>query len=454
MRQDEFIQPLWEAKGLFGRKPGDTFTDDNNQSARFAKITMYPDKDSFPDIDQCDAAKLQIEKQTGQKILWVNSRNKNYLAFAIAELVLDNGETMLWGRHYQSVPKNLIGSWGNNETPGTWHLQTRSAKKMKTGLTPQDLIGSEQAFANTAQLLDWIESRGANEEIMAGLRQLAQGQMPVFVNQAENLEAIRDYLGEIMQPIALWQGMIGSDADLARREVLRAPWKSCQVQWPQGKNNNLVDSNFVSKKGAVLGISSKGASGANASSANIWSAIVKAQENNRSDLLEEHADMIDIMQVINDNSAEDGPLKLALRFELITPKLATEIRTVLQKDLTDPNKLSKTAQALFAEYGSKQDVPGFKVGYVLLANVAKNVSKHINLVPSFGEGCLAFLNQASILQVYTQARVQGNDVVVTGFSAIYPPEYNGTVYLDAGKSYFSSRISGKISFKYKPFKSS
>ena len=325
---------------------------------------------------------------------------------------------------------------------------------MKTGLTPQDLIGSEQAFANTAQLLDWIESRGANEEIMAGLRQLAQGQMPVFVNQAENLEAIRDYLGEIMQPIALWQGMIGSDADLARREVLRAPWKSCQVQWPQGKNNNLVDSNFVSKKGAVLGISSKGASGANASSANIWSAIVKAQENNRSDLLEEHADMIDIMKVINDNSAEDGPLKLALRFELITPKLETEIRTVLQKDLTDPSKLSKSAQALFAEYGSKQDVPGFKVGYVLLANVAKNVSKHINLVPSFGEGCLAFLNQASILQVYTQARVQGNDVVVTGFSAIYPPEYNGTVYLDAGKSYFSSRISGKISFKYKPFKSS
>jgi hypothetical protein len=210
----------------------------------------------------------------------------------------------------------------------------------------------------------------------------------------------------------------------------------------------------VSKKGAVLGISSKGASGANASSANIWSAIVKAQQNNRSDLLEEHADMIDIMQVINDNSAEEGPLKLALRFELITTKLANEIRSVVQKDLTESSKLSKAAQALFNEYGSKQDVPGFKVGYVLIANVAKNVSKHINLIPSFGEGCLAFLNQASILQVYTQARVQGNNVAVTGFSAIYPPEYNGTVYLDAGKSYFSSRISGKISFKYKPFKSS
>tara|TARA_R110000868_G_scaffold22642_3_gene92800 strand:- start:39213 stop:40577 length:1365 start_codon:yes stop_codon:yes gene_type:complete len=452
MQQHEFIQPLLEAKGLFGRKPGDIFTDDNTQLARFAKITMYPDKDSFPDIEQCDAAKLQIEKQTGQKILWVNARNKNYLAFAIAELVLDNGEPMLWGRHYQSVPKNLIGSWGNGETPGTWHLQTRSAKKMKTGLTPQDLIGSEQAFANTAQLVDWIEGRGANEEIIAGLRQLAQGQMPVFVNQAENLEAIRDYLGEIMQPIALWQGMIAGDADLARREVLRAPWKSCQVQWPQGKNNNLIDSNFVSKKGAVLGISSKGANGANASSANIWLAIVKAQENNRSDLLEEHADMIDIMQVVNDSSAEEAPLKLALRFELITPNLAQEIRTALQKDQTDPSKLSQAAQALFDLYGSKQTVPGFKVSYVLIANVAKTVSKHINNISSFGQGCLAFLNQASILQVYTQARVQGNDVAVTGFTALYPPEYSGTVYLDAGKNYFSSRIAGKLSFKYVPVK--
>lgn len=452
MRQHEFIQPLWEAKGLFGRKPGDVFIDDNNESARFVKVTMYPSKDAFPDIEQCDHAKAEIEKQTGIKILWVNAHNKKYLAFAIAELKLDNGEPMLWGRHYQAVPKNLQGSWGNNETPGTWHLQTRSAKKMKTGLTPQDLIGSEQAFSNTAQLLNWIESRGANEEIMTGLQQLAQGQLPVFTGQAENLEAIRDYLGEIMQPIALWQGMITGDADLARREVLKSPWKSCQVQWPQGKNNNLVDSNFVSKKGAVLGISSKGASGANASSANIWSAIVKAQDNNRTDLLEEHAEMIDIMKMINDNSAEEGPLQLALRFDLASAKLVAEIRSLLQKGVTDPSKISRTAQALFNEYGSKQDVPGFQVGYVLLANLAKKVSKHINMDPTFGQGCLAFLNQASILQVYTQARVQGNDVAITGFSAIYPPEYSGTVYLDAGKNYFSSRIAGKLSFKYVPVK--
>ena len=213
-----------------------------------------------------------------------------------------------------------------------------------------------------------------------------------------------------------------------------------------------MDSNFVSKKGAVLGISSKGASGANASSANIWSAIEKARANNRQDLLEENADMIDIMQVINENTAEEGPLQLALKFGLITSRMAQEIRTSLQKDITDPSKISRQAQALFQEYGSKQDVPGFKVGFVLLANVAKNVSKHINAIPDFGQGCLAFLNQASILQVYTQARVQGNDVAVTGFSAIYPPEYNGTVYLDAGKNYFSSRIAGKLSFKYVPVK--
>jgi len=447
-------QPLMEAKGLFGRKAGDIFTDDNGEKARFEEIKMYPPEgETYPDIKSCDAAKNEIEKKSGIKILWANAHRPNLLAFAIARLTMEDGNTMLWGRHYQSVPKNPIGTWGNQDAPGTWSLQTKSAKKMKTGLTPQDLIATEQSFSNPAAVISWIENKGAPAEIVDGLNQLASGKLPVFQGQSHNLEAIRDYLGEIMQPIALMTGMVGADADLARKEVLKKPWKQCSVMWPQAKNTNLVDSVFSSKTGATLGISSKGASGANASSANIWTAITKAQENNRTDLLTEHAKMIEIMKIINENSAIEGPIVLGLRFNIITDKVANEIRKLVQDEVSDTTKLSPQAKKLFSEYGGRSNVSGYRVGYVLLATLAKKVSEYVNHIPEFGQGCLEFLNQASILQIYTSAKVVGTDVHITGFNAIYPPEYSGTVYLDAGKNYFSSRIAGKISFKYVPQKS-
>lgn len=447
----EIIQPLSESKGLFGRKPGDTFVDDNGEKALFDKIQIFPQEGSaYPDIQACDDAKKQIEHDTGLKILWVNAHAPHNLAFAIAQFTLDNGETMLWGRHYRAVPGNLIGSWGNKETPGTWSLQTKSATKMRTGLTPQDLIGTEKKFSSVQDIVAKVRSRIQDHDILSGLDQLAAGKLPVFVNQAQNLEAIRDYLGEIMQPIALAQGMIGGDADKAREECLGVSWDECVIWWPQAKNTNLIDSVFTAPGGNTLGISSKGNKGANASSGNIWSAIVKARKSDKKEMLDTYQNVVEIIEIINNNSSIEGPIQLGLRFGMCDNDLAEEIRRLCRVDQNDISKISKAAQELFSQYGSKQDVAGYRLGYVLLANLAKNVSAHINQVPEFGEGCLAFLNQASILQVYTKAKVVKNDVHITGFDSIYPAEFDGTVYLDAGKNYFSSRIAGKISFKYGP----
>jgi hypothetical protein len=78
------------------------------------------------------------------------------------------------------------------------------------------------------------------------------------------------------------------------------------------------------------------------------------------------------------------------------------------------------------------------------------VAERVNANPKFSEGCLSFLNYASMMQMYTQAKADKGDVQITNFTAIYPPNFQGTIVLKAGKSYYSSGINQKYVFDFKP----
>ena len=84
-----------------------------------------------------------------------------------------------------------------------------------------------------------------------------------------------------------------------------------------------------------------------------------------------------------------------------------------------------------------------------MAQVAKDVCDVVNGDPKFGKACLEFLNSSPIIQLYMHTKVQGNDVKVIKFDALYPPNFNGTVRLDAGKTFSAVGMSGKFSFAYK-----
>jgi hypothetical protein len=453
MRAIDFLP---EAKGLFGRKPGEVFVDDNGNELTFQTIQMYPsDKanDGFPDAQGLQDAIEQVESQLGSKIAWINRSLSTTKAFAVAQFVDPKGTAHFWGRYYPKVPASLTGTWSNTETPNNaWRLKTKTAAKVRSGLTPQDLIKGESAFTSNQQIITTVSKNIQDPAITAGLEMLAAGKLPVFKGQAANFEAIRDYLGEIMQPMGLKSGVISGDAEKARATILKSSWEQSPVIWPQAKNANLIDSFFRNPAtGATVGISSKGAKGADASVANIYAAIAKAREEGNTKLLNTHKAMVDIVTTINNLSAIEGPLQLGTRYNIITPALADEIRGVLKSTKRDTQGLSRAANSLFKRYNSDPSVPGYNVGFVLLANVAKMVADAINADPKFGLSCLAFLNQASIVQVYTNAKVVGEDVQITGFKSVYPPNFKGTVLLNGGKNYYSTRIGGKIAFKYQPY---
>jgi len=442
------FQFITEAKGVFGRKKGDTYVNDNGLAATFNRAEMYPDtktNNAYKDHETTLEAINRIQTRTGKEITWVNQEKPNNNAFAIMFMDTDEGDIMLWGRWYKSVPANVIGSWNNNEIPQGWVWSSKTAEKSRSGMTPQDLIKSENKFTSADELLQTIENNGASPEIVEGLRMVAGGaKVAVFKGLGDKLTSVRDHLGEIISPLALISGIISdSNAVNARTDILKTDYSKCAFWFPQNKNNNLVDSEFVAPDGHTLGVSTKGDKGAKASVKNIYDAMVDPKN---AALKKKYKRAVSIIETIANEGQKMGPLVLGERMNLIDKYLKDEILHHIDNKQNDPDSMSENAKKLFIEFGSKSSSPGYNIGLVLLANCAKRVAKTLNEDTAFQEACRAFLNQASIIQVYTDAKVVGGDVHITGFRTVYPPKFNGRVMIDAGKNYTSTAIKGKFSF--------
>lgn len=445
MRAFQFVA---EAKGVFGRKKGDTYVNDNGLIATFNRAEMYPDTktgNAYKDHETTLEAINRIQTRTGKEITWVNRETPNNNAFAIAFMDTDDGDIMLWGRWYRVVPNNVISSWANNELPQGWVWSSKTAEKSRSGMTPQDLIKSENKFTSADELLQAIENNGASPEIMEGLRMVAGGSpVAVFKGMADKLTSVRDHLGEIISPLALMSGIIkDNNAFNARTDILKTDYNKCAVWFPQNKNNNLVDSEFVAPDGHTLGVSTKGDKGAKASVKNIYDSMVDPKN---ASLKKKYKHAVSIIETIANEGQKMGPLVLGERMEVIDKYLKDEILHHIDNKQNDPSSMSENAKRLFIEFGSKSSSPGYNIGLVLLANCAKKVAQRLNEDNAFQDACRAFLNQASIIQVYTDAKIVGGDVHITGFRTVYPPKFSGRVMIDAGKNYTSTAIKGKFSF--------
>jgi len=447
----QHVKKLLEAKGIMGRVVGDRFQR-GDDTLEFSGVVTYPqDRETFDDPAERDSFVADIEQQLNAQIEWTNAPNSGSLAFAIAELTDPalNDKPTFWGRYFRKAGTDMMGRWSNSQVPTGWKLQKAGALKLDIGIDPQHLIKNENLYNGIDEVISTVakNSQGheIQQELLNGLTSIKNREHPVFEGQIKNLPALRDYFGEIMGPVALMAGMVGGQAEDARQELMNgAEWSSYGVKWPQEMNFALVDSIFVGPDGTEVGISSKGGSGARASAKNIADAIAKASN----ELKQAHSFTVEVLNIIQENSAAQGPFRLAEFLGVLPTGLEKEILTYAKEGKTDYEGLSSAAQELFTYGTPRQDVPGFNTGYALVALLAKKVAKLINENPGFGPGCLAFLNQSSIVQLYCKMGKQGENARVTGWDAVYPPNFQGTVVLDGSKNYYSSRIGGKFAFGF------
>lgn len=463
MRFSEFKQviKIVESKGLFGRIPDDPYVKDDGSKAVFKSIIGMPDMQQgggqFPSVEERDEAIAEFEKNFNGEIEWTNKPDAGSLAFGIAELhSADGDKTMYWGRYFRIMKANMMSAWPNASVPQGWKLATKGAAKMDQGLEPQALIKTNNLFKGPESVIRAVgqNSKPDNKDMLVkALEDSANGQLAVFPGQREIETAIRDYFGEIMGPVAMMGGAVTGQAEDARQELGGgAEWKDMSIRWPQGMNEPLVDSKFFAPNGTEIGISSKGGVGASASVKNLHDGIVKATGSSKPEdkkLLTEHEYVVDIVTTIQKESSKDGPFALGEKFGLTTPQLRDEVIQYQKNGKKEMTDVSEEAAKLMQGINfSPTNTVGFNTGNAITSAVAKKVAQHVNSDKRFSQGALALLNNASIIQLYTKTGVKGDDVSVKGYQAVYPPNFQGTIGLDGGKNYYSSRIGGKFAFKF------
>lgn len=457
---------LEKARGLLYRDKGDQFfqgsKDNPTAELVFDKVEYFPGQPgSYSNYDEMAAAGQDLHQQYGE-IIWSNRPTQASKAFAI--LTFDGpqtGQKTHFGRFFNDIKADMSGLWKNNELPGGWQLNKAvSLKGAYYRLKPVDLFPPESTFETPA---DCVESLAANPKnnpavpkILPGMQQLVGGELPTFNNVGDMVTAIRDDLGETIGPIALIQGMItSSGAEAARRDILGAKgsFAGSAINFPATKNNGLVDSYLLHPLGQEIGISSKGEKGASASSKNIADGVAVAREKGMTKLLDQYAPQVDIINEVAALSSLDFPLVYGSRMGLINDEQINIIRDLVKKGAKDLKQVPmspedrKTLQGIMGRYNPKPN-PRYNVGYHIVASLARDVAADINKDPKFGEACLKFLNISPIIQLHLLGKQSGDNYTVTGFSSKYPPDFRGTVGLDATKVYSATGIIGRISFSY------
>lgn len=455
-----------KARGLLYRQPGDMFFQGNKDNPaaemRFSAVQYFPDQPgAYSSYDEMVAAQQGINDQY-PSVVWVNRPTANHRAFVI--LTFDGpgtGQQSYFGKYFNEIKTDMAGVWKNNEIPGGWQLdRAGSLKGTYYRLKPSDLFAPDSRFDSPSAVVEAMQEKSdqnpAVATVMPGMEQLLGGKLPTFQGAADMATAIRDDLGEVIGPIALVQGMItSSGAEAARRDLLgpQRSFEGSTIEFPASKINGLVDSYIVTADGTEIGISSKGEKGATASVKNIKDGIDKARQNQQQDLLDQYRDQVELIDQVGQLSSVEFPLVIGQAQQLITGDQADLIRTMIRnrtKELSSVPMSStdrKAIQQLMSEYRPREN-PLYNVGYHALASLARKVVANINKDPRFGEACLKFLNISPIIQLHMRTSVTKDAVAVTGFDSKYPPNFQGTVGLDASKVYAATGTNGRVTFSY------
>lgn len=453
---------LEKSRGLLYRDKGDGFFQGSkaNPTAEivFDKVDFFPSMPGqYADYDEMAVAAADAAEQF-PGLTWSNRATRANKAFAI--LTFDGpaaGQKTYFGRYFTDIKPNMAGLWKNSELPGGWQLnKTVSLKGAYYKLKPADLFPPQSTFESPGDCVAAMGTRPGTtpdqlmmiDKVRPGMDQLLAGQFPLFQNVGDMATAIRDDLGETIGPIALIQNMIsGGGAEAARLDILgkKGSYAGSAINFPADKNNGLVDSYLLHPSGVEIGISSKGEKGASASVKNIADGVAVARQRNMTKLLDAYADQVEIIEEIGQLSSVDFPLVFGVRQGLISEDTAAEIKQMIKSNKNSRNPEIKN---LMADINAKTDNPRYNFGYHALAALARRVTKNVNADPKFGEACLKFLNVSPIIQLHLSGSVKGQDFQVTGFTSKYPPDFRGTVGLDATKVYAGTGIIGRVSFSY------
>jgi len=445
---------LIEGVGLTNRKPGEKFKNHVDDVVTYQNMEFYPESGAYAGPSELVAAKVAAVDETGRNVHWVNQPNATTRGFMIATFTGEDGNQYYLGKWVKAIsPNKAQNNFAHNEIPGGFKFQSKAGQKENSGLKPSDWLTQFQDNTPETILQQCIAKFGQGSAEANALETFINSDIPVEVARGNlNPGAFRDYFAEVLQPIALVMGksVTGNAAEAA--SIFFGPgsdYSDCTISFNNNTIGGLYDSLLVNPEGRQIKLSSKGKDGANASVTNLIKSVQELDAAPAgAKLRKTYAKEIEMLENINKLGHFGAPIAIAEEYGIISPG---DGELVMQLKNLGPNDdvsgvLNKRLQALYDSRKAKDMGRIIPIEHMIAA-IAYRVADYVNENTRFGEAASAILNNAALVQMYTNTTDSKDTITITKLEAVYPSQTVTGVLLDATKAYMSTQGKGNFTFK-------
>ena len=444
----EYIDLLTESVGLANRKAGETFKNPAGDLITFSQLVFFPDSGAYDDTETMQSVIDQIESQYNTTIQWSNVPNKSMLAFGVVKFDSEKGP-LFFGRYYKDIKSVFTANqWPNNQLPGDYAYNKASSTKMQSGMMPQDILTKMEDLTAQDIVNQIVAKFGKKSPLSKIAVDLGNGNgLPMKIpSEGLNFVGFRDYFCELLQPIALAVGSFSGNGKEAEQMFLGDNgFATCAISFSTGKNTGLYDSLMTNPEGRQVKVSTKGGAGAAASIKNLVDGIEDIKATGRQKILKKYADVVEIVQLVQQGGQAESPLLLAMKFDIINSKEADLVRKMKNGAKVE---LTKRLQKIYDAKANRAADPSKTVPYYnMLASLAEIVASHVNDNTNFSDAAADILNSSALIQVYTDAVESGGFITLRNFRTVYPSKSVAGVKFSASKTYYGTGIKGNFTFK-------
>lgn len=443
-----------EARGLSARQPGEKFSvvgsDSDQDTVVFQGMDFYPDSGRYETTEDLLTVFDRLQKKLGHPIERINQPIGQGGGFALVQF-----DTAVGRRYLAKFAKDIKPAREQNtffqtkDIPGNFSQVGARGSKEKVGYKPSEVLTNFKS-QTPATIIQQIGAKFGTDssEYQAAVIFNKSTSFPVTV-PAGNMDfaAFRDYFCEMLQPIALINEMpIKGNANKAAEIFLGGNYSDCVVSFNQGVGGELYDSLLVAPNGKQIKLSSKGAKGAMASSVNLLKSVRELAAAGMTQFSKLYADVIEILETINRGDHNSGPLNLAIEQGMITADESRQVMSLKQyagqKNFNiDNTDLSDNLKTIYKERKAEDPSKIVPMNH-MVSSIAYKVVNYINMNTNFSEASADILNNSAFVQMYTEAKKKDDQIIIQGFTTVWPSKLFTEVTLEAQKSYSSTSSSG------------
>lgn len=447
---------MQESTGLSARSPGEEFVSLQNVNDKIYidRVEFYPeDKPQFGSQEEtANVLKRVTSSLRDSTINVVRKFKSNDLAFGIAIFSTPNKQQLVFIKPFQRVnPDPTQNLWSNQTGIPGYRYNSKVAAKSQAGLMPQDIL-TKPSDLTPKDIVQQIAAKfGENSSLTKLAQMVAQGEsFPITIPAPPDVSfsAFTNYFCELLHPISLLTGTAdGNTQEAATIFMGQTGFKKTLISFGTDKTEGLSDSIITNRTGSKIKVSSKAATGAEASAKNLFD-LSREAKNITTDRQQK---VLTIIETVVRSGQRNAPLVLGKQFNIINDRDEADIQSMYQQPLVSLDdvkkmKLSSNLKKLIKERNT--DNPNsVNLYFHSLAAVAHQVAEHINENTDFSDIASELLNNGALIQVYTKAKEKGDQWIVEQFKAQWPSKSVTGVKFSASKTYYSTGIKGNFTFK-------